>query len=188
MVGRGRVFSIFGELRHDPPTANLDLTLGATCPEANPSCFSHCFFPCFPARCGFLHEDVLPRGLRQPADFPTSVASSSWCVIGRIRLRRSSYLRAKHCLPNFEMLSSQLAFPGFGGTMDLAEFLLEFLVSVSPPAPQGATFACPWRSICDSTPAGLRRSWYSCQWRRNSMTNKDRKYMKITLTTARGPP
>ena len=126
MVGRGRVFSIFGELRHDPPTANLDLTLGATCPEADPSCFSHCFFPCFPVRCGFLHEDVLPRGLRQPADFPTSVASISWCVIGRIRPRRSNYLRAKHCLPNFEMLSSQLAFPGFGEPWILQSFCWSF--------------------------------------------------------------
>ena len=172
VVGRGRVFSIFGELRHDPPSAaNLDLTLGATCPEADPSCFSHCFFPCFPVRCGVLHEDVLPRGLRQPADFPTSVASSSWCVIGRIRPRRSSYLRAKHCLPNFEMLSSQLAFPGFGEPWILQSFCWSF------PAPQGETSACPWRSICDSIPAGLRRSWYSCQWRRNSLTNKDRKYM-----------
>ena len=33
VVGRERVFSIFGKPRRGPPTANLDLTLGAACAE-----------------------------------------------------------------------------------------------------------------------------------------------------------
>ena len=182
MVGRGRVFSIFGELHHDPPTPDLDLTLGATCPEADP-CFSHCFFPCFPVRCGFLHEDVLPRGLRQP-DFPTSVAFkqlvSHW----------SHYLQGDPATFAPSIASQTLRcsaanwrFQGLENHGSCRVSRLSFR-----PAPQGETFACLWRSICDSIPAGLRRSWYSSQWRRNSMTNKDRKYLKITLTTARGPP
>ena len=72
----------------------------------DPRCFSHCFFPFFPVRCGFLHETT--------SWFYHVSCFSSWCVIARIRPRRSSYLRAKHCLPKFEMLSSHLPFPGFG--------------------------------------------------------------------------
>ena len=46
--------------------------------------------------------------------------------------RRSSYLRAKHCLPSFEMLSSQLAFPGFGEPWILQSFCWSFSSQFTP--------------------------------------------------------
>ena len=57
VVGRERVFSIFGKPRRDPPTANLDLTLGAACAEK----WFVLFLPIFPVCSDFLFFiDVLP--------------------------------------------------------------------------------------------------------------------------------
>ena len=83
-----------------------------------------------------------------------------------IQPRRSSYLLAKHCLPNFEMLSRSF---GANDLQILAVSGFSFC--------QGATSAYPWRSGCNSIPGVWSRSCYSCQWRRNC--TKDRKNMKI---------
>ena len=116
-------------------------------------------------------------GVETTSWFPTSVASSSWCVICRF-ISEEIQLPSRQALPPKLWDAQQpIGVSRVWGNHGSCRVFAGVSRLSFPPAPQGETFACPWRSICDSIPAGLRQSWYSCQWRRNFMTNKDRKYM-----------
>ena len=74
--------------------------------------------------------------------FPRQLLQSVGASLVALSPRRSSYLRAKHCLPNFEMLSSQLAFWGFGEPWILQSFCWSFS-SQFPPRTARRDFCMP---------------------------------------------
>ena len=112
VVGREQVFSIFGDLpRRDAPTANLDLTLGATCTrKALDPCFSSQFFSTFPGifwctLCLFVCIDV---GNKLTAD----AAWSFW----RLHSTKEIQLPACQAFPPkvWDAEQQPCAVPGFG--------------------------------------------------------------------------